>query len=136
MKTIRSEPATRSRWNKAWLIMTAKESWKLTEATVFSCEWADLPNQIDNLIGHYHLTYGYKVDGILYKGHFEDYGMQDTEHFKRNDVVQVRYNPRKPERSYYSGSRTRNSVSLIWLVIAAAVTLVFTISCLAGHHHR
>jgi Protein of unknown function (DUF3592) len=136
MNTIKSEPASPSRWNKVWQMMTGKESWKLTEATVFSCEWADLPNQIDNLIGHYHLTYSYKVDGSLYTGHFEDYGMQDEEHFKRNDVFQVRYNPRKPEKSYYLGSRTRNSVALIWLVIAAAVILVFTISYLTSHLHR
>jgi Protein of unknown function (DUF3592) len=136
MKTIRSEPASRSCWNRVWLIITGKQSWKLTEATVFSCEWTDLPNQIDNLIGHYHLTYSYKVDGNFYSGHFEDYGMQDEEYFKRNDVFQVRYNPRRPEKSYYSGSRIRNIVALIWLLLAAAVILFFTIPYLASHIHH
>ncbi len=100
MNTTRSNPATSSPLNEAWLRITGKDSWKSTGATVFSCDWTDLPDQIDSPVGHYHVVYTYEVDGTIYTGRFADYGMQDEEYFKRNDVFQVRYNPQKPAESY------------------------------------
>lgn len=85
------------------------------EATVFSCDWTDLPDQIDSPVGHYHVVYSYQVDGTFYTGRFADYGMQDEEYFKGNDVFQVRYNPRKPAQSYYPDLRTRHNFILICL---------------------
>src|ERR1039458_10278000 len=101
MNTMRSGPATSSHLNKTWLMIMGKDSWKATGATVFSCDWTDLSNQIDSRVGHYHVVYSYQVDGTFYTGRFADYGMQDEEYFKPNDVFQVRYNPGKPAQSRY-----------------------------------
>jgi outer membrane usher protein FimD/PapC len=136
MNTVRSGPATSSSLNKAWLSITGKDTWKPTDATVFSCDWTDLPDQIDGSVGHYHVVYSYQVDGTFYTGQFADYGMQDEEYFKRNDVFQVRYNPRKPTQSYYPGLRTRHNFVLICCAVGAvAAVVVLTIAYLTGHLH-
>jgi hypothetical protein len=134
MNTVGSGPATASRLNKTWLRITGKDLWLPAEATVFSCDWADLPDQVDSEVGHYHVVYSYQVDGAFYTGRLADYGMQDEEYFKRNDVFQVRYNPRKPAQSYYPDLRTRTNFVLICCAIgAAAAVVVFTVSYLTGH---
>ena len=100
---MRSGPATSSSLSKTWLRITGKDSWELTDATVFSCDWADLPDQIDSLVGHYHVVYSYQVDGTFYTGRFADYGMQNEEYFKRNDVFQW------VTRAVLSGPNDRNN---------------------------
>src|SRR5882757_2245161 len=75
MNTVRSGPATSSSLNKAWLSITGQDTWKPTDATVFSCDWTDLPDQIGGSVGHYHVVYSYQVDGTFYTGRFADYGM-------------------------------------------------------------
>ena len=136
MNRMRSGPATSSSLSKTWLRITGKDSWELTDATVFSCDWADLPDQIDSLVGHYHVVYSYQVDGTFDTGPVRRNGMQNEEYFKRNDVFQVRYNPRKAAQSYYPDSRTRHNFILICCAIgAAAAVVVLTISYLTGHLH-
>jgi hypothetical protein len=134
MSAQRSSPTTSSPLHKTWLRVTGKESWSTTDATVFSCDWTDLPNQIDSAVGHYHVVYTYRVDGTIYTGRFVDYGMQDEEYFKRDDTFQVRYNPRNPSKSYYPDLRTDNNFRLICFAIgAAAAIIVLTIEFLTGH---
>jgi hypothetical protein len=123
--------------NKTWLRITGKDAWKSTEATVFSCDWTDLPNQIDTPVDYYHVVYSYQVDGTFYTGRFADYGLQDEEYFKRNDLFQVRYNPQNPSQSYYPDLRTRYNFMLIcWAIGAVAGIVVLTISYMTGHLHR
>jgi hypothetical protein len=136
MNRMRSGPATSSSLSKTWLRITGKDSWEPTDATVFSCDWADLPDQIDSPVGHYHVVYSYQVDGTFDTGPVRRNGMQNEEYFKRNDVFQVRYNPRKAAQSYYPDLRTRHNFILICCAIgAAAAVVVLTISYLTGHLH-
>jgi len=136
MNTVGAGPATASPLDTTWLRITCKDSWQSSEAPVFSCDWTDLPDQVDSEVGHYHVVYSYQVNGVLYTGRFADYGMRDEEYFKRNDVFQVRYNPRKPAQSFYPDLRTRTNFVLICLAIgAAAGVVVLTICYLTGSLH-
>jgi Protein of unknown function (DUF3592) len=137
MNTPRFRPVTSSTLTETSLRFTGKKSWMTTDAVVFSCDWMDLPDQIDSKVGHYHVVYTYRVDGTLYTGRFADYGMQDEEYLKRDEVFQIRYNPQNPEKSYYPELRTRYKFILISCVIGAAVgIIVLTLAFLTGHFHN
>ena len=119
-----SSPATASALNFAWLRITGKDNWVPTTATIYSCDYTDLPNQINSEVGHYHVTYTYEVGGELYTGHFVDFGRQDENYFKRNDTLMVRYNPHDAGHSYYPALRTRTNFRLICAAIGAALGLL------------
>lgn len=136
MDKLSPNPVTASSLNQTWLRLTGKEAWRPVEARVYSCDWTDLPDQIDSAIGHYHVVYTYHVEGEIYTGRFADYGMQDEEYLKRNDVFEVKYNSRNPARSYYPELRTRTNFMLICFAIGAvAGAAVLTISYFTGHLH-
>ena len=100
---------------------------------MFSCDWTDLPNQIDSEVGHYHVVYTYRVNGTIYTGRFADYGMQDEEYLKRDDVFQIKYDPRKLSRSYYPDLRTRTNFILICSAVGAVLgAIVLVVSYLTG----
>jgi hypothetical protein len=136
-KEAQAGPATASPLNAAWLRITGEDNWVSTKATVYSCEYTDLPNQSNGEVGHYHVTYSYAANGELYTGQFIDFGRQDEESFKRDDTFIVRYDPRNPAKSYYPNLRTQNRFRLICAGIGAALGLVAIILyALAQHNTR
>jgi hypothetical protein len=84
-----AKPVTASPLNAAWLRITGKDDWEPTTATIYSCEYTDLPDQINGEVGHFHVTYSYAAGSELYTGRFVDFGRQDEEYFKRDDTVVV-----------------------------------------------
>jgi len=129
-----SSPASASPLNAAWLRMTGKDNWIPTTATVYSTEFADLPDTINSEVGHYHVTYTYTVSGVVYIGRFSDLGRQDESYFKRDDTFLVRYNPHFPAKSYYPALRTQTNFRLIFFGIGAALALL--VSILSALSHR
>jgi hypothetical protein len=117
-------PATASRLNAAWLKITGKNKWNPSKARIFSSEWLDLPNQVNSEVGHHLVTYSYWVDGAIYDGKFADYGRQDEGYLKRDDEIEIRYNPRRPSQSYYPELRTRTNFVLISIAIGGVLGLI------------
>src|SRR5450631_1057616 len=126
-RDAQSSPASASPLNAAWLKMTGKDNWIPIAATVYSCEYTDLPNMINSEVGHYHVTYTYGVNGEIHRGEFVDFGRQDESYFKRDDTLFVRYNPHNPAKSYYPALRTQTNFRLICFGIGAALGLLVII---------
>jgi Protein of unknown function (DUF3592) len=126
-------PATASRLNATWLRMTGKDTWVPVAAKVYSCEYVDLPNTINSEIGDYHVTYSYEVDGQYYIGRFIDFGRMDEDYFRRDDTVEVRYNPQNPSKSCYPDLRTQTNFRLICFAVGGGVGLVVIILRLLFH---
>jgi hypothetical protein len=57
MEPNQKSPGTASSLNETWLRVTGKDKWMPTIATVFSCEWRGLSNQIDSQVGFYDVVY-------------------------------------------------------------------------------
>ncbi len=126
--------ATASHLHATWLRMTGRDKWVLATATVYSCEYGDLPEQVNSDVGYYTVVYSYSAGGELYTGQFVDFGRADENYFKRNDSVAIRYDPRRPAKSYYPERRTQNSLRLVSAGIGfTAAVIVFGIAWWGRH---
>jgi hypothetical protein len=121
-------PATASLLSKSWLRISGKDQWASAIATVYSCDWVDLEDQVNSEVGHYNVVYSYQYLGEFHAGKFFDYAMRDQPYFHRGDSFEIRYNPRNPSKSYYPQLRTRTK--FVWICVgigaalaAAAMTL-------------
>jgi hypothetical protein len=121
---IGNGPVTASRLSTTWLRLTGKDRWLPATATVHTCEWSDLPDQVNSEVGHYHVVYSYVADGERYTGKFADYGNQHESHLDPGDTFTIRFNPRHPSRSYYPDRRTRHAFVLICLLIGAGLAFL------------
>jgi hypothetical protein len=128
LETNEMNPATASPLNKTWLRWSGKDKWLMAYATVFSCDWRGLSNQVDSPVGFYDVVYSYSVNGNQYTGNFSDYGMEDEEYLKRDDTFEIRYNPANPAKSYYPDLRTRTSFLLVSATIGAAAGIIVLIA--------
>jgi hypothetical protein len=96
------------------------DRWVLAKARVYTCEWTAIEEARNDEIGHFHVTYSYRVGEELYTGKFIDYASGDEPPYKRDETIEIRYNPAKPSKSYYPDCRTRTNFVLICLAIGAA----------------
>lgn len=124
MNPLGNRPATASSLNPTWLKITGKDRWVPTNAEIFSCDWADLEDQIDSDVGYYNVVYSYVVAGERYVGKFTDFGFQRESYFRRGDTFIVRYDPNRPSRSYYPDLRFRYRFHLICAGIGAGLALL------------
>ena len=129
-----SGPATASPLNATWLRVTGRDKWVPTTATVYSCEYGDLPEQANSTVGYYTVVYSYSAGGELYTGKFVDFGRADESYFKRNDPVEIRYNPRNPAKSYYPELRTQTNFRLVCAGIGAALAVIVMAITWWTHH--
>ena len=117
-------PAAASRIKAAWLRITGRDKWLPAVARVYSCEYADLPEQINSPVGHYTVVYSYSAGGERYVGKFVDFGRAVESYFKRDDAVEIRYNPRHPAKSYYPQRRTQAKLHLVSLGVGIVLALI------------
>ena len=108
----------------AWLRISGRDKWLPTVARVYSCEYADIPEQINGAVGHYTVVYSYSAGGERYVGKFIDFGRADESYFKRDDAVEIRYNPRHPAKSYYPQRRTQAKLHLVGFGVGAVLALI------------
>ncbi len=114
--------------------MTGRNKWLLTTATVYSSEYGDLPEQANSAVGYYTVVYTYSAGGELHTGNFVDFGRADESYFKRNDPVEIRYNPRHPAKSYYPKLRTQTNFRLMCAGIGAALAIIVMAFAWWNHH--
>lgn len=106
--------------------MIGKDRWPSATATVFSTEWLCKPLHSD---GHRHVTYDYSVDGQRYSGEFFDYCLEADDYLKPGQTFEVKFNPRKPSRSYFPD--LRSGPSLLWAAAGGGLAVLMLISRLA-----
>lgn len=133
MNPLGKGPATASSLNPTWLRLTGKDRWVPTEAEIFSCDWADLEDQIDSEVGYYRVVYSYVVADERYVGKFTDFGLQKESYFRRGDTFIVRYNPNRPSRSYYPELRSRYKFHLICAGVGAGAALLVGVLALVRY---
>jgi hypothetical protein len=107
-----------------------RQDWQLTIANVYSVEWIE-PSRND--WGHYDVTYSYRAGNEYYTGHFSDYTSVNATFLKRNDSIEIRYNPQNARKSYYPDAKrpiiSKMSLALIGgLSIGAVVMLSMYLS--------
>ena len=128
-------PVTAFPLNATLLRIRGRDKWLPIDATVYSCEYTSKPG-VDVSVGHYHVIYSYSVGGEIYTGQFVDYGMADEASLKRDDTVEVRYDPLHPERSFYPELRTDHPFLLISALVGIAAGLLITgIALLTRYGH-
>jgi hypothetical protein len=106
-------------------MISKKADWQLATANVYSVEWIE-PSRND--FGHYNVVYSYRVNDEMYEGEFCDYGAVGESYLKRDDSIQIRYNPSNPRKSFYPEARTAAKRRLFFvglgLGLAALVMLI------------
>jgi hypothetical protein len=132
----RTGPATASSLNATWLRLTGRDQWIPTMARVYSSEYADLPEQVNSPVGYSTVVYSYSVQGELYTGKFVDFGRADESYFKRDDTVEIRYDPRHPAKSYYPEQRTQTNFRLLCAGIGVGLALIVVGISWWFHHGR
>src|ERR1017187_1264786 len=100
------------------LTMAKNQDWQLVIANVFSAEWIDATR---NDFGHYSLVYTYRVGDEIYRGESSDYRPAADEYLKRDDSIQVRYDPSNPKRSFYPEARSATNKRLFFFGIGAGI---------------
>ncbi len=119
-----------------WLRLTGRDKWLPATARVYSSEYGDLPEQINSSSGYYTVVYSYSVDGELYTGKFVDFGRADQSYLKRDDTVEIRYDPRDPAKSYYPELRTQTNFRSVCAGAGAALAvIVMAIEWWTHHGH-
>ncbi len=119
-----------------WLRVTGKDNWLPVTASVYSCEYTDLPNQSGGAVGHYHVAYTYEVAGERYTGRFVDFGRADETYLKRNDKLIVKYDPHAPQRSYYPDLRTQTKFRFKGALIGAGLGIIVLITYIISTYRR
>jgi hypothetical protein len=119
-------PLTAAPLNRFWLRITGRARWTPASATLVTREWSG-SNPQDDSVGHWRVEYEYSVGGHRYAGSFVDFASNDEEYPRPGQSIEIRYNPRRPERSYYPGQRTQMAfvvVCVVFAIIMAALTLM------------
>ncbi len=129
-------PATASPLNATWLRLTGRDKWLPAMARVYSSEYADLPEQANSSVGYYTVIYSYSAEGELYTGKFVDFGRADESYFKRDDTVEIRYDPHHPAKSYYPELRTQTNFRLVCAAFGASLAVVVMAIVWWTHHGR
>lgn len=97
--------------------------WPSAPATVTSCEWVSLEDAYGcgGNAGHYHVefTYRAKAEGPLEHGSFCHPGNRYIAPFAVGETLMVRYNPRRPSQSRFSGASLPTQA--IEAIVAVAV---------------
>jgi len=75
------------------------------------------------------VAYSYSVSGEFYSGKFSDYSLRDEPYFHRGDTFEIRYNPKKPSKSYYPELRTRTG--FVWICVGIGVALAIAVVSLS-----
>jgi hypothetical protein len=105
-------------------VISKKEDWQLTTANIYSADWVD-PTRND--FGHYNVV-SYRAGEEIYTGKFSDYRSGTEPHLKRDDSIQIRYNPSNPKQSFYperhSATKRRMLLGSLGLALALIVMLV------------
>ena len=101
--------------------MTSRADWQSTTANVYSVEWIE-PNRND--FGHYNVVYSYRVNAEMYIGEFADYGSADESYLKRDDSIQIRYDPANPKRSFYPEARGATKRRLFFAGLGLGLALI------------
>jgi hypothetical protein len=102
-------------------VNSTKAYWQMTTATIYSVSWID-PNRND--FGHYNVVYSYRVNDEIYTGEFSDYGPENEPYLKRDDTIQIRYNPSNPKKSFYPEVRSATKRRLFFAGLGLALALI------------
>jgi hypothetical protein len=108
---------------------TPKDQWLQAKGLVFSVDWI----QSDRGPGFYKVVYSYEVTDERYTGNFYDYGKADESYLHRDDSVDIRYDPAKPEHSEYPNARAQkyalpNSGLIALRILVGIVLLILLLS--------
>jgi Protein of unknown function (DUF3592) len=103
------------------MINSSKTNWQLATANIYSAEWID-PTRND--FGHYTVTYTYHAGEEIYTGEFRDYVSQTEPYLKRDDVIQIRYNPLNPKKSFYPEVHSATNRRLFFISLGLALAII------------
>ena len=98
-----------------------KENWTPAKALVYSVEWIE-PSRND--FGHYNVVFSYHAGGEIYAGNFSDYGTATEDYLRRDDDIDIRYNPNRPQQNYYPLARSATNRRLIFISIGLVFGVV------------
>jgi hypothetical protein len=99
-------PLTAAPLNRAWLRITGRDRWLPASAMLVSREWTS-SNTSDDSVGHWHVKYEYVAEGKRYAGRFVDFASNNDDYPRPGAAIEVRYNPRRPRKSYYPAQQTQ-----------------------------
>jgi Protein of unknown function (DUF3592) len=98
-----------------------KANWPMTTANIYSVESIDANR---NDFGHYNVVYSYRVNDEMYTGEFSDYGSENESYLKRDDSIQIRYDPSNPKKSFYPEVRSATKRRLFYFGLGLAIALI------------
>ena len=102
-------------------MISKKSDWQITTANIYSADWID-PTRND--FGHYNVVYSYRVGEEIYIGEFSDYRSATDSYLKRDETIQIRYNPFKPKQSFYPERRSAAKRRIFWASLGLGLALV------------
>lgn len=111
--------------------MPDKQSWPRANALVYSVDWFDANR---NDAAHYTVEYSYQVGEERYVGTFYDY-ITETDYLRRDDTIQIAYDPSNPSKSFYPDAHKDPLDPLILInrvllgIIAVGGLIVWVLIC-------
>ena len=102
-------------------MISKKSDWQITTANIYSADWID-PTRND--FGHYNVVYSYRVGEEIHTGEFSDYGSANETYLKRDDSIQIRYNPSNPGKSFYPEVRSATKRRIFFMSLGLALALI------------
>ncbi len=108
--------------------------WPETEGLVYSCCWTD--GSLSESPSFWTVTYSYRVDGELHASESEWVGQSGEPVYHRGDVIVIRYNPRRPGRSYVPERQSLHIGTFFTAVVVITVLiLLLCLSTAVSSHH-
>jgi hypothetical protein len=117
-------PLTAAPLNRTWLRITGRAGWPTAMAIITAREWAAGKGTRDDSVGHWHVEYEYSVDGQRYAGRFADFASNEDEYPRPGAKIEIRYHPRRPEKSYYPGQHTQTAFLLVCIVFGILMVVL------------
>lgn len=102
-------------------------------ATVESCDFRTNASFPSATVGYYDVVYSYKIDDERFIGRFSDFGAADDDYFHRGETIEIRYDPKTRQRSYYPLLRTQTNYRLICAATGAVLGVVVLIISWLSH---
>lgn len=88
------------------------DNWQKIDAVVDSVEWFDPEHE---QFGYFDVIYSYRVGDIVHQGRFHDYGEDNEEYLKPQDVIEILFNPDSCTDCHYPQARTLASRKMMYI---------------------
>jgi Protein of unknown function (DUF3592) len=104
----------------AWLKLLKAQLWPEVDATVYSCKWEPGDGETGAVTT---ITYSYRVNNVLEVGRSSWSDPKGADTFHRGQQIVIRYDPKKPKRSYFPEKQDLDAPFIMAAVLVATLLL-------------